>query len=114
MSTAVELLRVGAFAGFLAFIPWYWLRTGGTWRRHLEGWWLMSVCFVVFEFLCLAVAVQWFGPGYWGREFFQIVVYAQLCGLPVALIALLERAQRRGSRRGQLTRTISGGPPDKP
>lgn len=94
----VEKLRVAGLAGFVLFAIIYQVVTRGAWRRRPEGWWLMALSASSAELLALAVAVQIWGPDYWGRRVFQTIVYTQLTLLPLLLIALLFRAQHRGRR----------------
>jgi hypothetical protein len=94
----VELLRYTSFGVFLLFGAMYHVMTRGTWRRRPEGIWLMCLVGLIMEFVGLAVAVTAFGPEYWGRIWFQLIVWAQLALLPVGLVALLLRAQRTAWR----------------
>lgn len=94
----VEVLRYASFGVFLLFGAMYHVMTRGTWRRRPEGIWLMSLVALIMQFVGLAVAVTAFGPGYWGRTWFQLIVWAQLALLPIGLVGLLLRAQRTAWR----------------
>jgi hypothetical protein len=94
MMHVVEALRYASFGGFLVFGLLYQTMTRGTWRRRPEGIWLMCLVFLIVQFVGLAVAVTLWGPNYWGRIWFQVIVWVQLALLPLGLIALLLRAQR--------------------
>lgn len=94
----INLLRFISFGAFLTFGAGYWIITQGRWRRRPEGWWLMALVFIIIEFVSLSVAVQVWGPDFWGRVGFQVIVWSTLAALPVSLIVLLVRAQLRSRR----------------
>jgi hypothetical protein len=93
LAQVVEFLRYVSFGAFLLFGGMYQLMTSGAWRRRPEGIWLMSLVFLILEVTGLAVANTIWGPDYWGRIWFQIIVWSQLALLPIGLIGLLLRAQ---------------------
>lgn len=98
MMRVVEVLRYVSFGSFLLFGVMYQIMTGGAWRRRPEGIWLMSLVLLIVQFVGLAVAATLWGTTYWGRIWFQTVVWVQLALLPVGLIALLLRAQLAAGR----------------